>query len=690
MKQYILTLIALIPGYMSGQSERVDSLPAKTLEEITIVAAQQRSEATKTVYLPDSRQRSSAADGIQLLARMAIPQLCINPMSSTIKTADNQDVSIFINHHPASTEDVAGLNPADVKKVEYMDFPVDPRFLRAQHVVNFIIREYAYGGYTKPSAKEQFLIHAGEISVYSKLSHRQLEYDLMASGNYDYNPHIGTDCKEHYKLPSGTVMRHSLTDTGIHHEHTLCAGLRVSWLKGSDMSFRNRVSYRRHHIPVNTTAGRAVFSEIYRSGKFTAESPSSSDAIEWDSELYASLGKGWAINGNIHTEFTANSTTDNYTSSSSTIKNSADENAWFLRGDFQLNKKLSEKISLFSHIAAAGYNSEINYTGTDNTTNTFKQSFTGLYIGLSMNFHKVSGSLDGGFAFESNHINRDRNYDRYPFTHINVQYAPDQKHSASLWLQYATMSPGAAMKNPNIIRQSELMYISGNPSIESSRLISGNISYTWLPDNNWQMSAFATLFKIIDRQIEIYSPDITGNAIVRKYRNDGDYNHGQIGARLTRKLFNGNLTLSVAPRLLIYKTTGLNSISHCPFSCSASADYYLGNFFFNAYCYSRNSYVDGETSYLRKMPAEYSVSAGWASKGWNIQISGANLFQSSWKLSDDILHTRWYDCSLTQLGANFHRRIILTVTYTISYGKRLSSSDELPHSIAPSTTAILR
>ncbi|MDE6804348.1 MAG: hypothetical protein K2J29_06935 [Muribaculaceae bacterium] len=165
--------------------------------------------------------------------------------------------------------------------------------------------------------------------------------------------------------------------------------------------------------------------------------------------------------------------------------------------------------------------------------------------------------------------------------------------------------------------------------------------------------------------------------MLKKYQNDGDYNHGQTGLNLTGKLFDNRLTLTVAPRLLLYRTTGSNSVSYYPFICSLNVDYYLRNLFFNAYWDSGSSYVDGETSYLRKMPTAYSFSAGWAACGWNLQLSIVNPFQSSWKVSKDTLTSKWYDSSITHFGPDFHRRLSLSVTYTFNYGRRVNKSGEL-------------
>ena len=676
MKHYILPLIVL-PLVAHGQITEPDTVTVKELGEVTVVADAQRTSATKTVYIPSVNQKSTASGGISLLSHMNIPQLSVNPIAETVKTVDNQGVRLFINYHPATDEDISGLNPEDVKRVEYLDFPVDPRFQRSQHVVNFITHSYTYGGYTKLNGKERFLVHSGEASVYSKFACRKMEYDLMVSGDYDYNSHIGSAADETFRLESQTVRREHGTEAARYRQKGFYSAFRASWNRNDKFSFRNLVSYRRIQIPEYSTSGYVNFSSLYPSEAFHTESPSANNALGWDSELYAALGNGWSVNGNFQAEFIGNNTMSNYSAGDESIENHADEDSWWLRATVQANKYLTDKITLFSSVSSGGGRTEIDYSGSSVAVNRFRQTFTGVSLGLSLNCRHVSGSIDGGYAFESNFINGKTMDERYPFTHINLQYAPNHKNSLSLWFQYATMSPDATMKNPNVIQQSELMYVSGNPDLDCSRHVAANISYTFLPGNTWQMSAYAVLFRIINRQIPVYTPDGPDGMMLKKYQNDGDYNHGQIGGSLTGKFINGKLSLSVSPRLLLYKTTGSNSISHCPFNASVNIDYYLGKIFFNAYWDSGSSYVDGETAYLRKMPMSYSAGAGWASRGWNIQLSVVNLLQSSWKISKDSFIARWYGCEMTRFGSDFHRRISLNVTYTINYGKKVNQTGEL-------------
>ncbi|MDE5785904.1 MAG: hypothetical protein K2H98_05160, partial [Duncaniella sp.] len=615
--------------------------------------------------------------GISLLSQMNIPQLSVNVIAETVKTADNQAASLFINYFPATDEDVRGLNPADVKKIEYLDFPVDPRFQHAQHVVNFVTHNYSTGGYTKLYGKERFMTRSGEASVYSKFVYKKMEYDLIIAGDYDYCPHKGSASDERYHFGSGDIIRESTVEASSYRRRGAYSAFRASWNKSEQLSLKNMISFSKTVNPENRNSGSVKFSALFPPSAYYSESTGNSADLEWGCELYAALGRGWSLSGNLQSELIRNKVASTYETGDNYIENNAVESSGRLKGAVQVNKSLSDKVTVFSSITVGADRKIIDYTGTSYASNRFWQAFMGASLGVSLNFNKLAGSVDGGFALESNNINGYVIRDRYPFTHISLQYSPDRKHMAGIWFQYATFSPDASMKNPNVIQQSELMYVSGNKDLKCSRHTSANVSYTWLHSNKWQMMAYGTMFCVALRQIPVYSPDESDGMMLKKYENDGNYYHGQIGGRVTGKFLDGRLAFSVSPRILLYKTTGSYYMHHFPIAASLNIDYYLKKFFFNVYWESATSYVDGEDAYKRSMPAGYSFSAGWASCGWNLQLSIINPFQSSWRVSKDALSTRWYESNITQYGSYYHRRIAFSVSYTINYGKRVNQSGEM-------------
>lgn len=676
MKTAIFILLSL-PAIAESQNVPKDTITSRMLDEITVTPVNQRTEASKTVYIPDSRQKRAAIGGISLLASMNIPQLQVNPLTETVTTAANQGVSIFINSRPATKEDVSGLAPTDVKRVEYLDFPSDPRFQHAEHVVNFVTNQYEYGGYTKLSAKERFGIRSGEASAYSKLDYGKMEYDLIVNCEYDNNSHVGQNSFEIYKLDNVAVAREQHTSSAKHKQNVFYTGLRASWNKSERFNFRNLLSFHYTRTPVNKISGGVDFNDRFQSSTFHFTNPSDNRAAAWNSQLYADMGCGWSSDFDLVIEYRKNNTSDSYLTGQTEIWNHADEKAWFGSGNLNVNKRFNDKFTAFLSARVGGGKNSINYSGTSEATNKFDQLFGAPFLGVSMNFGKVTGSIDAGFAFESNTINRKRIDDHYPFAHINMQYAPNQKNITGVFFQYASFSPDAAMKNPNVIQQTELLYVGGNPYLTCSRTISANLTYTWLPSNMWQLTAYATFFKIFDRQTAVYEPYPEADAIIKKYYNDGDYNHGQIGTRITGKFFQGKLNASLAPRLLLYNVTGAFKTNYNPLGISLNAEYYLGDFNFGCYWSTPYSYVDGESNFKRRLPSEYSLSAGWSYKGWNISFIAANFLRSSWRMSKDSLNSRWFSSSISQYGPDSHRRFNLSFTYTFHYGKKVGQTNEL-------------
>ncbi len=99
---------------------------------------------------------------------MQIPVLKVNPSSREIKTNTGREVAYFINGREASAMEVNGLRPKDVLKVAVLRSPSDPKYMGRDAVIDFIIKEYEWGGYTSANATQSFILNEGEYTAYSK------------------------------------------------------------------------------------------------------------------------------------------------------------------------------------------------------------------------------------------------------------------------------------------------------------------------------------------------------------------------------------------------------------------------------------------------------------------------------------------------------------------------------------------
>ncbi len=165
MWKKLLIFLITIPGIAAAQTEETDTTKIteetdttdiRELQGIVVEANMQRTSANESTYIPQLRQKNAAADAVSLLAQMAIPQIDVNPTTQSVKTSSGQPVSIFIDYVAATAQDLSGMRPTDVKRVEYLLYPQDPRFRGAQYVLNFVMQKYEWGGYTKLHANKWF------------------------------------------------------------------------------------------------------------------------------------------------------------------------------------------------------------------------------------------------------------------------------------------------------------------------------------------------------------------------------------------------------------------------------------------------------------------------------------------------------------------------------------------------------
>ena len=192
----------------------------RELKEIVVEGDSQWLSARKSAYVPTARQKKAAQDASDLLMRMGIPELYINPIDRIIKTVSGEPASVFIDFVPARQEDLAGLKTTDVKRVDFYTAPDDPRFGGALNVVNFVMHKYEIGGYTKLSGELTTKIFDGSSlynveNLYSKFSYKAMTYDLYAGMTNSRNTRAGDVSGDTYRIPGkdGSVSEYSKETT---------------------------------------------------------------------------------------------------------------------------------------------------------------------------------------------------------------------------------------------------------------------------------------------------------------------------------------------------------------------------------------------------------------------------------------------------------------------------------------------
>ena len=653
------------------------------LNRLVVEARNANAYSDKTVYRPSAQQKRAANTATDLLRFIAIPQIKINAIDNSVTDNVGTSVKIFINGMKASSEELKGLPTADVRTVEYLEFPTDPRFKGAERAINFIVQEYAYGGYTKVSAEENFLIGlASHANIFSKFNYKRMSYDLYVGANNYNNHHKG----------SSSTTRFLLTDEGkesfvtrdeeymkSHYESNEYPITFRATYNTDKVQIRNTVGYTYNAVPTYEYAGKIQYSDDRGENvDFHHSNPSTTNSVAYSGSYYFSLPNKFSIDvtpsfnySHINDRLTYN------TSDYSDIVRHARENAYFYRVNAYLRKTLNQHHTLMFGANGGNQINRLKYVGTSDYTDRFHNAFAAGLVGYNLRTNKISIYSDVGVCWEGSDINGKKYNDVYPFTHINLQYTFSEKHLASAYFQYANNSPGITHKVSDVLQDNEFLYITGNPFVKNARHITFNLAYTWLASNVFSMSVYSQYHGVYDRLMTIYTPYDDGKAILRSYTNDGDYNRNKIGLAANIKLFDSKLQLYVNPEQAFYRSTGVYTKSYNPFTVTAQAVLYLGNFYLQAYYKSPEKNMSESAPVLYRSRDYHSFAVGWSNNHWNVRLTAYNFFNNGWHSSTSITESNYYSQNWYSYSTTYHPRINLSCTYTFNYGKKVQRNNEI-------------
>lgn len=685
IRVFLCCFVGICPLKVISQTR--DTISTVKIKEVVVKAQMHRTDASSSTYIPTVKQRTSAQNAIDLLKQLAIPQISINLMDNSVTTPSGQNVAIYINYIPASEEEMEGLSTSDVRRVEYLDFPTDPRFQGNEHVVNFIVQKYEYGGYTKATVNENFLVGrlSSRASVYSKFVYKRMTYDLYAgASNHNIN-HSGNSVLSLYNLKNEMGQAYQTTrNETLESAHLKYNQYPVTFRAVYDtdkMQIANTVGFNFDQTPLSETKGILSFIPQQNTDySYYKNEPSTSRYFVWSGNYYFILPHDFDLSVSPAMNYGHTNYSYLYQTSlpgSSSIANISKENVWQFRGSATLFKKITDKRSAFFRAWFGSTSNEVSYFGTSPYNNDFLDMYAGAALGYNFSNDKWTIRADAALQWEKNQINDQSVSEVYPLLNLSAGFSPSQKHSFRTYFHFGANYPGASEKTPNVLQQNELMYYTGNPNIGLSRQVTLNFSYNWIPTTTFSTSAFIQYFGEYNLYVPAYRPYQGGTALLRTFETDGNYNRTQIGISFNYRLFDGNLQLAASPSVSFYRMTGIFDISRSPFYCNASATYYLGNFYFQAAYQTRSLTLQGNRGVIYKDRDFYQILAGWSHSNWNIRISGMNLFRKDWLCATNLLSTSLY--SETQLveGNNFHQRLNLSVTYTFGYGRKVKQGNEV-------------
>lgn len=682
MKKLLIILALLMPlSAYAKQEVKTDSIKTQQLDDVVVEACNQRLGADVSTYIPTSKQKNASQSAVDLLNRMAIPQLKISS-NDEIKDMAGKSVDVFIDFLPASKEDLEGMRMQDVKKVEYYDFPSDPRFQGKAHVVNFVMQKYEYGGYVKAYAWEN-TGNAGQISLYSKLQYKRMTFDIATGAFYINLGHTGGDIYETYRLPQpdGTVNvfeRNSIQKNANMRVHTYWSTFKA--LYSSDkITIQNVIGANFDHTPVSDQIGAVLYSTEEVSGRtdYSAHSANRVNSLSYTGYWNFILNDKNSITFSPTYAYSHTNTNSLYAEENAgEYYNAAKDDSHQFRGELTYAHSFGKWGNLDVMLQTLIITNRTNYSGTANTSGNAHTYSVGPGVQYSLTTGKVYGMVGLGFHWDRQEYLDYKDNSTAPWIDFSLQYSPDDHHSVRGEFRYMKSIPSSSYRSSAIIQSNPLMSYTGNPNLVSYGSYDAGVNYSFIPDNNFSLSAFAFTWIADNRYVYDYEPTATG--ILRTIKQPGGgYAQCNYGAYATLRLFDRKLHLTAQVNATSVHNGEPYNLNKTHLVYAFQANYYLDNWTFSGIYYAPQGYSDGcMVGTWMKTKSFYLLQAGWSNSSWNLQLKFANFPRWHWRSDESMMHSRYYDKIEQTYSLNDHALARLTVTYTFGFGKKVQRGDE--------------
>ncbi len=679
MKLAFTLFFFVIPLTLLAQS--TDSIKVIQLKDVEIEAQLHSITASVSTYYPTIKQKNASFSGIDLLNRMAIPQLSLS-MGNSVTTVSNQQVQLFIDGIPATNNDIKNMRIADVKKIEYYDYPADPRFMGSSHVINFIMKKYEYGGYFKTSLSERFIANDGNLNLFGKFTTDKFTFNIGLGGSYLNSKHNYTENSETYRLYDVFTLDQPLHRTenvsyAKKFQNILWPTVQIIY-SSNKVSINNTLGASFEHTPTNDLIGEISYNpDIFTDSKFSNNKNYSEKSISYSGNWNFTLGNGNSISFNPTYSYSKSKQTYIYNDDGFEFNNYATDGTHASRSTLQFSHLFPNRSRFNLFFQEIFYHSQTNYRGTTNSNDKLTTYRIGpglsygipikncyIYAGVGLNHDKTK--------YGNKSVNSTE-----PWADLSFQYSLKKRHRLSTEYHYMTTIPLSSHRSEAIINSHPLFSYTGNPNLTPYKSLDYGVSYTFIPNNRYSLSVFANGYSVFNRYAFVYKPYLNG--ILRSIEQPC----GGFTSLLTG--LNGRLYL-LKRHLQLY---GQIVIPYCyngePFNAKKThinytlrALWYFGDWNIGLRYVSENGQTgtpeNGLWSIRKNM---YSLNIGWGNQDWNVSASIANPFTWNWISATNIINSQYYDSAQTSYNPDNHCYIKVNISYTVGFGKKIKRNGEV-------------
>ena len=239
------------------------SISPMLLDEVTVKAASVINKTDRRVMYPDGEMLRTSADGMDLLRKLQLSRITVNPLTNSVEVRGGGEVMLCINGVEATSAQIAAIRPEDIRRIEYHDSP-GMRYDGAAVVIDYITSRHDSGGNLMVDAFGAFA--KGRWASIDNMAGQYNQGRSVWTANVSYfgqrKDKWLRDYDETWHYPEAAVSRHEDGLPVSVGQHGLESAVNYNYLHPSGNVFNLRVGFDLNYEPEKEEGDRRAMLHI--------------------------------------------------------------------------------------------------------------------------------------------------------------------------------------------------------------------------------------------------------------------------------------------------------------------------------------------------------------------------------------------------------------------------------------------